>query len=108
MLNNASDLLSIVRNHLDITWEDPQMDEKIESWIQDGMARIDYYAGENLEYVEPSSELGARRPRELLLAYCRYARSDALDQFESNYSDELRGFRRLKEVRRLETDTEGD
>lgn len=86
------------------------MDKKIEGWILNGIGRIDMYMGEPLAYLvdDDDQTLGARRPLELLLAYCRYARSDALDEFEQNYELELRAHRAFLEGKRYEAKQESD
>jgi hypothetical protein len=47
------------------------------------MKYIDRTAGTSLDYTVED------KPKELLLDYCRYARSNALEQFQNNYLHEL-------------------
>lgn len=76
-------LLEAVRNYLDITWEDPAGDEKLSGIIARGMKYLNKAAGAELDYSVED------KPRELLMDYCRYARSNALDEFQGNYLHEL-------------------
>lgn len=76
-------LLRAVRNYLDITWDDPASDEKLAGIIYRGMKYIDGIAGSSMDYTVEG------KPRELLLDYCRYARSNALNEFQTNYLHEL-------------------
>ncbi|HHY28086.1 MAG TPA: hypothetical protein GX523_15325 [Desulfitobacterium dehalogenans] len=76
-------LLEAVRNYLDITWEDPAGDEKLSGIIARGMRYLDKTAGAELDYTVED------KPLELLMDYCRYARSNALEEFQGNYLHEL-------------------
>lgn len=74
-----SELLEAVRNYLDITWVDAETDTKLTGIIARGMSRLDNLAGVPLDYSIEDL------PRALLMDYCFYARSNALDEFEINY-----------------------
>lgn len=87
-------LLDAVRNYLDITWEDPVGDKKLTGIISRGMKYIDNVAGEACDYTVED------KPRELLFDYVRYARANALDEFQNNYLHELLSFQNQKEVAR--------
>lgn len=87
-------LLDALRNSLDITWEDASVSEKLTGIISRGIKYIDNVAGEECDYTEEG------KPRELLFEYCRYARSNALDEFQKNYLHELLSFQNQKEVAR--------
>ena len=76
-------LLEAVRNYLDITWSDAGGDTKLTGIISRGMAYLDGVAGETLDYTIEG------KARELLLDYCRYVRSNALDEYMMNYLPEL-------------------
>lgn len=86
-------LLTAVRNYLDITWEDPAGDEKLSGIIARGMQYINKVAGAELDYTVED------KPRELLFDYCRYARSNALDEFQGNYLHELLSLQIAQEVK---------
>ncbi|MCO1599758.1 hypothetical protein [Desulfosporosinus nitroreducens] len=89
-------LLEAVRNYLDITWTDPAGDEKLSGIIARGIKYIDGIAGSAMDYSLED------KPRELLFDYCRYARSNALDQFQKNYLHELLSLQLTKEVEAYE------
>ena len=76
-------LLEAVRNYLDITWVDEATDKKLTGITERGIKYIDSIAGSTMDYTVED------KPRELLLDYCRYARSNALNEFQSNYRHEL-------------------
>lgn len=76
-------LLDAVKNYLDITWSDPDSDTKLSGIIARGMRYLDKAAGAELDYTVED------KPRELLMDYCRYVRSNALDEFQTNYLHEL-------------------
>ncbi len=89
-------LLGSVRNYLDITWTDPAGDEKLSGIIARGIKYIDGIAGSTMDYSIED------KPRELLFDYCRYARSNALDQFQKNYLHELVSLQLTEEVEAYE------
>lgn len=87
-------LLQAVRNNLDISWSDDAGDIKLTGIIARGMKYLNSVAGEACDYTEED------KPRELLMEYCRYARSNALDEFMTNYLHELLSLQNAKEVAR--------
>jgi len=76
-------LLQDVRDYLHITWQDEKTDKNLSGMIQRGMKRLEKIAGASLDFKAEDS------PRELLLDYCRYANSHALEMFENNFISEL-------------------
>lgn len=86
-------LLEDVRNYLDITWTDEAGDRKISGIIARGIKYIDSVAGTSLDYTVED------KPRELLLDYCRYVRSNALNEFQTNYLHELLTLQMYQEVK---------
>lgn len=85
-------LLNAVRNYLDITWTDDAGDTKLSGIISRGMKYIDEIAGAEMDYTVED------KPRELLFDYCRYVRSNALDEFAANYQHELLSLQIRQEV----------
>lgn len=77
-------VLSAVKNYLDITWDDPDSDKKLSGIIERGEKYIDDIAGYPQDYTDETTQAFA-----LLLEYVRYARAGALDQFQINYKHEL-------------------
>ena len=93
-MNLPDGLLEAVRNYLDITWVDNAGDVKLTGIIERGMRYLNNVAGEELDYSEED------KPRELLMDYCRYVRSNALHEFQMNYLPELLALQNQKEVER--------
>lgn len=85
-------LLDAVRNYLDITWADAAMDQKLSGIIERGMKYIDSVAGVAMDYTIED------KPRELLFDYCRYVRSNTLEEFQGNYLHELLSLQIAQEV----------
>lgn len=85
-------LLAAIKNYLDITWTDSAGDEKLSGMIDRGMEYINRIAGTELDY------LTHQKGRELLFDYCRYARSNALNDFQKNYLHELNSLQIDQEV----------
>ena len=79
----AEELLNDVRNYLDITYSDTDVDTKLIGIITRGMAYLDAKAGKTLDYGKEGQS------RALLLDYCRYARNSVLELFEQNFHSEL-------------------
>ncbi len=88
------DLLGDVRNYLDITWTDEALDNKIKGFISRGAKYIDGVTGEEEDYTIED------KPKELLLDYCRYARSHALEDFQKNFRHELLSLQIQRKVER--------
>lgn len=76
-------LLDAVKAYLHITWQDTATDSNLTGYINRGMARLQQIAGAPLDFTIEG------QPRALLLDYCRYANSQALEVFEQNFQSEL-------------------
>ena len=77
------DLLELVKNYLDITWEmNAEEIEKLSGTIDRGKAFLSGKIGE-CNFDEETQE------RALLLDYCMYARSGQIDEFVRNYRQEI-------------------
>lgn len=81
--NRNQKLLQIVKKYLVIDDEDSDTDDLLIEYIEGGKKYLDDIAGCKLDYYS----FGL--PRSLLLDYCRYARSQALEVFGQNYAGEL-------------------
>lgn len=93
-------LLIAAKNYLDITWHDPAGDNKLFGIIARGKKYLNKVAGAELDYLIED------KPRELLFDYCRYVRSNALDEFQNNYLPELLTLQISQEVKDY-AETEG-
>ena len=76
-------MLPDVKNYLDVSWVDPEGDKKLSGILQRGMKRINGNVGKESDYAEEG------RARELLFEYARYARSNALDEWENAFLSEI-------------------
>lgn len=85
-------LLDDVRNYLDITWIDEDTEKKLKGIVQRGMKYIDSVTYNANDYTIED------KPKELLLDYCRYVRSNALNEFQNNYLHELLSLQMKNEV----------
>ena len=86
------ELLIAVKNYLDITWEDEAGDLKISGMLARGVKYLNALTGKELDYSIED------KPRELLFDYVRYARSNALNEFQPNYLHELLSLQLSQEV----------
>lgn len=73
-------LLADVKNYLNITWNDEATDAKVCGLIASGAVYVDSKCGGVQDYSEDGF------PRTILMEFCRYARDEALDVFENNYT----------------------
>ena len=78
--NVPAQLLSDIKNYLNITWDDTATDEKLCGMISSGAMYLDGKGGGTLDYESDGT------PRTLLFEYVRYMMSNALDVFENNYT----------------------
>lgn len=77
-------LLPEIKRYLHITWDDENTDNNLKGFINRGMARLTEIAGvSSLDFTLED------QPKTLLLDYCRYANSQALEMFEKNFASEL-------------------
>jgi hypothetical protein len=91
-------LLIDIKNYLDITWEDAQTNSKLTGIIKRGISYIDRAAGAEQDYTKED------KAKELLLDYCRYVRSNALSEFQTNYLSELLTLQIKQEVATYEAE----
>lgn len=79
-------LLKDILNELDITFRDVAAKKKIQDIMRRGKARLEELKGGTIDF---ETEMMAR---ELLFSYCRYGRSNAIEQFEPDFSCQLTSF----------------
>jgi hypothetical protein len=89
-------LLESARNYLDITWQDDAGDVKLSGILARGMAYLNSIAGAELDFTEEAS------PRALLFDYCRYVRSNALEEYMINFQRELIYLQNMEEIKAYE------
>lgn len=89
-----AELLSDVKNFLDITWDDEAEDKKISGLIAQGSVYLDGKCGSSADYETEGL------PRALLMEYVRYARDRALDVFENNYQSMILAMQNERAVMR--------
>ena len=79
-------LLKDILNELDITFKDDAVEKKIRDYMQQGKARLEELKGGEINFAK---EMTART---LLFSFCRYGRSNAIEQFEHDFSSQLTSF----------------
>lgn len=87
-----AELLSDVKNHVDVTWDDDATDKKYRELISQGMVYLNGKYGSTADYETPGL------PRTLLMEYVRYARDSALDVFENNYMSMILAMQHERQV----------
>ena len=96
-----NNLLSDVKNYLKITWSDEITDKNLTGMIKRGIAHLNHIAGVSLNFIEDDI------PKSLLLDYVRYANSQALEVFDTNFQSELISLHYSKQAELIQLD-EGD
>lgn len=91
-------LLPDVKRYLHITWEDTETDTNLTGMINRGMVRLQKIAGAPLDFAIEDL------PRTLLLDYCRYANSHAIEMFEKNFASELMSLHIDSQVAAMESE----
>lgn len=76
-------MIKAVKNYLGITWEDPSLDDLLDSIIQRGKAYLDRVAGHPVNYGED------QLARQLLMDYVRYVRENDFQNFQHDFQTEL-------------------
>lgn len=79
-------LLETVLNDLDITFEDEMLKKKIGRLIDSGAMYLEDKFGREIDFAEDKIAL------DLLISYCRYGRSNAIEQFEHDFKSNLTAF----------------
>ena len=80
----SNELLEDVKNYLNKDWElDDTAKRSLTGMIKRGMSYLDNVAGTALSYENEDIE------KSLLLDYCRYADSKALEMFATNFQPDL-------------------
>lgn len=77
-------LIETLKTYLDITWNDPHTNAKLEGILARAQKKICAYAGsDDLDFADGSTE------QQLLLDLCRYVYNNASEDFEQNYRADL-------------------
>ena len=77
--------LGVVKNYLNRTYEDVDVDRKVSGIMLRGVSYIRRYVGID---KFPEKELTAEE-EQLVLDYCRYVDNNAFEDFENNFLSEL-------------------
>lgn len=76
-------LLEDVLNDLDITYNDANTSKKIKDIMLRGKAYLNDKYGAVIDYAQDM------QAREMLFSYCRYGRSNAIEQFEHDFKSQI-------------------
>lgn len=77
------DLITEIRDTLDITWSDPDTDRKVRNIFRRSIGILDNYANTEIDYNEDMFA------RELLMNLCRYIWDNDYEHFKANYSMDI-------------------
>lgn len=77
-------LIEALKTYLDITWNDPHTNAKLEGILARAQTKLCAYAGvESLDFADGTDE------QQLLFDLCRYVCNNASEDFEDNYRADL-------------------
>ena len=87
------------KRNLNVTWDDPDTDAKINDVYDAAEAYLSDYAGHGIDY---STNIVAKQ---LLKDLARYIWNDCLDEFERRYQSHILALRNTFKVENYEDDT---
>lgn len=77
-------LIETLKTYLDITWNDPHTNAKLEGILARAQNKICAYAGaDSISFADGTAE------QQLLLDLCRYVYNNSSEDFEQNYKADL-------------------
>lgn len=76
-------MLNELKNYLDITWNDPATDEKLQGILNRATSVLNNYAGSEIDFSTNENE------KQLLFDCCRYIYNNVFEEFKINFSAEL-------------------
>lgn len=92
----TSEVLEIIKNKLDITWADEQMEKKLSLIVENGIAELDRLNGVKNDYIK------AGKAQSLLFSYVVYDLSNCLDDFKKNYKSDIVSFINQSKVKKAQ------
>lgn len=90
-------LLEEVKGALNITWNEEDTNNKLTRIIKDAKATLDYKLGSEIDYSKSGQE------HSLFINYCMYSYNNCLNEFDTNYINEIYQLRQKYEVMSYET-----
>lgn len=79
-------LLEDVLNEIDVTFDDKRTRKRIKEIMQQGKERLEQLKGAAIDFEKEKTA------RTLLFSFCRYGRSNAIEEFERDFSQQLTAF----------------
>ena len=89
-------MLEEIKNYLNITWEDEDIDNKLKSLIEQSKQSIKNLMGADIDFTKKLEM------KELLFKRVRYAYNNAIEYFESNFAHEILRLQLQEGVKKLE------
>lgn len=89
-------LLSDVKDKLQITWNRDQTDKELLRMIDDATAKLNHMLGAEMNYSASGMQ------HELFLNYCMYARNNCVNEFTIAYREDIYMLRAINEVAKNE------
>lgn len=94
-------LIQAVKRKLKITWDDADTDKRVAEIVSNAVPIVSFKLGAP-ETAAPELFATPGEAQNLLLNYCMYEWYNKVNEFDSNYANELFQARAREEVRRYE------
>lgn len=95
-------MINELKNYLDITWNEPATDKKLQGILNRATATLNNYAGATIDFTTENNE------KQLLFDCCRYIYNNVFEEFKTNFFAELITLRAKYQIIANETETEND
>ncbi len=93
-------LKEMVKDKLNITWQDDHTERKIERMMEDAEIELNHILGAEADYSTPGME------RSLYLNYCAYIWNGVKEEFKKAYRSDIYMIRHKNEVKANEAEGE--
>lgn len=85
-------MLDELKKELQITYEDPDVDQRLQRYLREGQAYLKGKVGLDIDCTTDEN-------KPLLFAYCRYAFYHALEHFQKNYHHDIVSLRKREAIK---------
>lgn len=92
---NKEQLLKELKWKIGITWEDEDLENRLNSIIEGAKASLDFKLGADIDYSVPGME------HTLFLNYCMYDYNNCLYEFDKNYRSDIYQIRMKYEIKQM-------
>ena len=92
MVKDILELVEILKQELYITWDDEATDKRLTRIVGSAIQTMNHKIGSDVDYTVEGME------QNLFINYCVYAYNGCVNEFDTNYFNEIMQVRQLYEV----------